>query len=82
MKNVRFYVENHQHGTMDFYMSSPSGEKTWMFRTEYFSDVIFAKYCCGRTQREIMADKDHSPRNMKLRDRLLRTAKYLAMEAA
>lgn len=77
MKNAKFYAENNKRGTMDFYMSSASGEKVWMFRTEYFSDVIFAKYSAGRTQRDIMSDKDHSPRNMKLRDRILRTAKYL-----
>lgn len=81
MKKNVFYVENPSHGVMDFYLARGE-ERTFLFRVEYYSDVIFSLFSAGRSEREVQAEKSRNPRYMKLRERLLRTARYIEKYAA
>lgn len=78
-RRVLFYATNPEHGVMSFYMDAGKG-RVWMFDTTWFSDGIFSRFSGGRTVQEVVAEKDRNPRSMKLRDRLLRTLRYLEKE--
>jgi len=81
MKNAMVFCEKNELGTLDFYLVS-RGRKRYLFTTRYYSYTVYREYS-GGMRLEDNYKKTARFRQTKLRERILRMAKYcFSAEAA
>ena len=76
--NAQVFCKNNETNTLDFYLRVHKNEM-YLFTTKYYSRVIYQTYCNGRRIEEAY-NGTSMIRQQKLRERILRMAKYTASE--
>ena len=74
MKNAMVFCEKNDLGTLDFYLVRCS-RKRYLFTTRYYSYTVYREYS-GGMRLEDNYKKTSRFRQTKLRERILRMAKY------
>jgi hypothetical protein len=78
--NAQVFCKKNETNTLDFYLRVHKGEM-YLFTTKYYSSVIHQTYCNERRIEEAY-NGTSMIRQQKLRERILRMAKYTASEYA
>lgn len=76
--NAKVLCMKNRTGTLDFYLTVRHQEM-YLFTTRYYSNVIYQAYCNGR-RIEDAYNRTCMIRQQKLKERILRMAKYAAYE--
>ena len=76
--NAQVFCKKNETNTLDFYLRVHKNEM-YLFTTKYYSRVIYQTYCNGRRIEEAY-NGTSMIRQQKLRERILRMAKYTASE--
>lgn len=76
--NAQVFCKKNEANTLDFYLRVHKDEM-YLFTTRYYSSVIYQTYCNGRRIEEAY-NGTSMIRQQKLRERILRMAKYTASE--
>lgn len=76
--NAQIFCKKNDINTLDFYLRVHEHEM-YLFTTKYYSSVIYQTYCNGR-RIEDAYNGTGMFRQQKLRERILRMAKYTAYE--
>lgn len=76
--NAQVFCKKNETNTLDFYLRVHKDEM-YLFTTRYYSSVIYQTYCNGRRIEEAY-NGTSMIRQQKLRERILRMAKYTASE--
>ncbi len=78
--NAQVFCKKNNINTLDFYLRVHKNEMH-LFTTKYYSSVIYQTYCNGKRIEEAY-NGTGMIRQQKLRERILRMAKYTASEYA
>lgn len=80
MKNPRIMVfcQNNDYGKLDFYLFA-DGKELYLFTTNYFSRNIYERYRNGQRLEQLFENTSQI-RQQKLKERILRMARYIAEE--
>ena len=78
--NAQVFGKKNNINTLDFYLRVHKNEM-YLFTTKYYASVIYQWYCNGRRSEEAY-NGTSMIRQQKLRERILRMAKYTASEHA
>jgi len=76
--NAKVFCKKNDFNTLDFYLKVHEQER-YLFTTKYYSSVIYQAYCNGK-RIEAAYNRTGMIRQQKLRERILRMAKYTAYE--
>ena len=76
--NAQVFCKKNETNTLDVYLRVHKDEM-YLFTTRYYSSVIYQTYCNGRRIEEAY-NGTSMIRQQKLRERILRMAKYTASE--
>jgi len=76
--NAKVYCRNNEHGKLDFYLEV-KGETMYLFTANFYSHNIHDEYYNGKRLDEVFS-KTSMIRQQKLKERIIRMAKYTAQE--
>lgn len=76
--NAKVFCKKNDSNTLDFYLRVHEQEM-YLFTTRYFSNVIYQTYCNGKRIEEAF-NRTGMTRQQKLKERILRMAKFTAYE--
>ena len=75
---ARIYCDKNSHGTLDFFLTVKHGNY-YLFTTSYYSHNVYEEYRTGKMVSEIYRNT-RCIRQQKLKERIIRMAKYTASE--
>lgn len=76
--NAKVFCRNNEYGKLDFYLEVKE-EKLYLFTTDFYSRNIHDEYYNGKRLEEVFS-KTSMIRQQKLKERIIRMAKFTAQE--